>query len=395
MLIYALRRIIGMIPIILAISLLVFGLLQLQPGDPIDEIRLANPQITVEEIENLRKAYGLDQPFYVQYGKWLVRAAQFDFGPSRTYNIPATEFIFEQRLGNTILLSIAAFILALIIGLPIGIYSAIKQYSLPDYMITFVSFVGLSVPVFWLGTMMMLVFSKNLNLLPAGGLQSEGSTPYVFSEQKFTTAGQVQAIKKGNGQTVIQLSTYDINLEKDVNISVPVPNGTNTTAKVGDYIQEGDPIGEKITFSSLIAYLLDRLKYLIMPAFALSIISMAVWTRFMRASLLEVINQDYIRTARAKGLKQRVIIYKHALRNSLIPIVTLVGLSIPGLFGGAVLTERVFNWPGMGTALIESLLGKDYNVAMVILMLLAILTLVFNLITDLVYGLVDPRIRYS
>ncbi|NJK45313.1 MAG: ABC transporter permease [Pleurocapsa sp. SU_196_0] len=332
----------------------------------------------------------------MQYGKWLQKAAVLDFGLSRTNGyVSATEFVFNQRLGNTLLLTSAAFALALLIGIPVGIYAAVKQYSALDYITTFLSFVGYSVPVFWLGIMMLILFSVQLKILPSGGIGSEGVTPYVESDSRFDVTGEVKQITQKNGQTVITVNAYDSGLAQDVPKEFNLPGGITPRVKVGDYVSEGDAAGQTVTASSWVSWALDRAKYLILPAIALSLIQMAGWTRFMRASLLEVVNQDFVRTARAKGLNERVVIYKHALRNALIPIVTLIGLSIPGLLNGAVLTETVFNWPGMGTALLDSVVQKDYNVAMVILMLLAIATLVSNLITDLLYALVDPRIRYN
>jgi peptide/nickel transport system permease protein len=396
MLIYTTRRVLFMVPLLLAISIAIFGLVQLQPGDFVDELRLANPKMTAADAERLRREYGLDQPWYVQYGKWLQKAAVLDFGVSRTNGyMPATEFVFNQRLGNTMLLSSAAFILALVIGIPVGIYAAVKQYSTLDYVTTFLSFVGYSVPVFWLGIMMLILFSVQLKVLPSGGIGTEGVTPYVESQTLFNVTGPVQKIDTRADGTVITVGVYNPDTQRDEPREFKLPPGERPSVEVGAYASEGQAAGQVVTASSWIGWAADRFKYLILPAIALSLIQMAGWTRFMRASLLEVVNQDFVRTARSKGLGERVVIYKHALRNALIPIVTLIGLSVPGLLNGAVLTETVFNWPGMGTALLDSVVQKDYNVAMVILMLLAIATLVSNLITDLLYALVDPRIRYN
>jgi peptide/nickel transport system permease protein len=395
MAVYTLRRVLFMVPLILVISIIIFGMVQLQPGDPIDQLVQGNPDITAQDIENLRKAFGLDQPWYVQYGKWLGRALQLDFGPSRTYNIPAAEFVVQQKLGNTLTLSGAAFLLALFIGIPLGIYVAVRQYSVADYLTTFLSFVGFSTPVFWLGIMLLILFSVTLQWLPAGGTGTEGVTPNQPTAETFTASGQVREIRIERGSRIVVVGIYDSVTGQDVARDFPVPAGAQLNLQAGDYVQEGQPIGTTATLSGWIVYLLDKLKYLILPAFTLSIIQMARWTRFMRASLLEVINQDFIRTARSKGLTERVVIYKHALRNAVIPIITLIGLTIPNLIGGAVLTETVFNWPGMGRALLASIVEKDYNVAMVILLMLSLITLISNLLADLAYGLVDPRIRYS
>ena len=396
MFLYAFRRILGMIPILLAVSMIIFGLIQLQPGDFIDELKLANPKITQADIQRLRREYGLDQPWYVQYGKWLSRAVRLDFGLSRENGyIPAAEFVFQQRLSNTVSLSTTAFLIALFIGIPLGIYAAVKQYSALDYVTTFLSFVGFSVPVFWLGIMMLILFGVTLKIFPTGGMQSEGVTPYVESVETFNATGRVAKVEARDGRTVITLGVYDAASNSEIPKEFILPEGIQSAVTAEDQISEGQPLGQKITFDSWLKWLLDWLHHLVLPAVALSIISIAGWTRFMRASLLEVINQDFVRTARAKGLAERVVIYKHALRNALIPIVTLVGLSIPGILNGAVLTETVFNWPGMGTALLDSVIKKDYNVAMVILMMLSLVTLAANLLTDLAYALVDPRIRYN
>ncbi|GAA5502819.1 dipeptide transport system permease protein DppB [Deinococcus xinjiangensis] len=325
---FALRRILQMLPLLILISLVVFGLTAMQPGDPVDQLVFGNPHITADDIARLREAYGLNQPWYERYWAWLSRIFHGDFGYSRDFSIPTTQFIFQQRLPNTLLLTVPALILSTLIAVPLGIFSAIRQYSLPDYVLTFLSFVAYSAPVFWIGVMALYFFavwlpSKTGVGLPPGGLG-------------------------------------------------------DLTPDAGRW-----------------PYFVDLLKHLIMPLSILMLREIASTLRYMRASFLEVINQDFVRTARAKGLPNRSVIYKHALRNSLIPIITILGLSIPGLFGGAVITERVFSWPGMGNALLDSLVSKDFNVAMLCLMMLAILTVVFQLITDLLYAAVDPRIRYS
>ncbi len=333
MLAYTLRRLLQMIPLLFFVSLAIYTLVALQPGDPLEGLIFQNPHLTQEDIAQLKHAYGLDQPIHIRYFKWLGRALQGDLGVSRTYAQPAAEFIYH-RMQNTLLLTGLSFLLALLVAIPVGVFSAVRQYSLADYAVTFLSFVGYSTPVFWLGIMLMLLFAVWLPdrlgldhpIFPVGGFASPGLDP----------------------QSV-----------------------------------------------GLAAYLKDRAWHLVLPVFTLSVLSMASWTRFTRSSVLEVLSQDYIRTARAKGLAERVVIYKHALRNALIPIVTLVGLAIPGLFSGAVITETIFSWPGMGRALFDALLEKDYNVAMAALVFLAFLTALFNLLADLAYAVVDPRIRYA
>ncbi|RIH81253.1 Dipeptide transport system permease protein DppB [Calidithermus terrae] len=331
---YTIRRLVQMIPLLFAASVVIFALLALQPGDPLDELRQNNPNLTAEQLEQLRKAYGLDQPIYVRYFKWLGRALQGDLGQSRSYGVKAAEFVFGERLPRTLLLSGLAFAVALLIAIPVGIFSAVRQYSTADYVITFMTFIGFSTPVFFLGIILLYLFTvvvperTGLPALPTG-------LPSLFWSD--VTSGSI----------------------------------------------------------SFFSYVGTWATHLILPVMTLALIQMASWTRYMRASLLEVLGQDFIRTARAKGLAERKVLYKHALRNALIPIVTLVGLAVPGVLGGAIITENIFSYPGMGRTIFESLLAKDYNVAMAALAMLAVLTALFNLIADLLYAVVDPRIRYS
>ncbi|KGQ21244.2 ABC transporter permease [Thermus filiformis] len=333
---YTLRRLLQMVPLLLAASVVIYALLALQPGDPLEELKRQNPRMTAEQFEALKRAYGLDQPLHIRYFKWLSRAVRGDLGYSRTYGIPAAEYIFAQRLPKTLLLSGLALTLALVVAIPVGIFSAVRQYTLADYTITFLSFMGFSMPVFFMGILLLYLFAIKLPELIPGFPQfpTGGVPPYLW-----------QDVRSG----AVSLATY-----------------------LGQWAW-----------------------HLVLPVLALSYLQMAEWTRFMRASLLEVLSQDYIRTARAKGLPERVVLYKHALRNALIPIVTLVGLAIPGVLGGATITETIFSYPGMGRAIFDALVEKDYNVAMAALAFLALMTALFNLLADLMYAVVDPRIRYS
>lgn len=328
---YALRRVIQMIPLLLVISLVIFGLTALQPGDPVDQLVFGNSNITPEDIARLRAAYGLDQPWITRYFFWLQQAVTGNFGYSQDFGIPALEYIFQNRLPNTLLLTVPALVISTLIAVPLGIFSAVRQYSVMDYVLTFFAFVAVSAPVFWVGALALYFFAISLPQL-TGGL-----------------------------------------------LSLP-PGGLG-----GDVPPE----------AGWLAVTLDKLKYLLLPLMVLMLREIAVTMRFMRANMLETLTQDYVRTARAKGLADRRVLYKHALRNAVTPIVTIMGLSIPGLFGGAVITETVFSWPGMGKAILDALVTKDFNVVMVCLMMLALLTVVFQLLTDLAYALVDPRIRYS
>ncbi|WP_161883024.1 ABC transporter permease [Deinococcus alpinitundrae] len=329
---YALRRILQMIPLLLVISLVIFTLTALQPGDPVDQLVLGNSQITPEDIARLRAAYGLDQPISLRYWFWLTHALQGDFGWSRTFSAPAAAYVFEERLPNTLLLTLPALVLSTLIAVPLGIFSAVRQYSILDYVLTFFSFVSFSAPIFWIGAMALWLFAIYVPQL-TGGL-----------------------------------------------ISLP-PGGLGSPDLAPD--------------AGFWAVVADKLRYLILPLSILMLREIAVILRFLRASMLEVLNQDFVRTARAKGLSNRNVLYRHALRNAVLPIVTLLGLSIPGLFGGAVLTETVFSWPGMGRVIVEALTSKDFNVVMVALTFISVLTVVFQLLTDLAYAAVDPRIRYN
>jgi peptide/nickel transport system permease protein len=333
---YTVRRLLQMVPLLFAASVVIYALLALQPGDPLDELRRQNPRITAEQFEALKRAYGLDQPLHIRYFKWLSRALRGDLGYSRTYGILAAEYIFLQRLPKTLLLSGLALTLALLVAIPVGVFSAVRQYSLADYAITFLSFIGFSMPVFFLGILLLYLFAIWL-------------PDHIPGFPRFPTGG--------------------------------VPGF------LWDDVRSGQ-VG-------LWEYLGQWAWHLVLPVIALASLQMAEWTRFMRASLLEVLSQDYIRTARAKGLAERVVLYKHALRNALIPIVTLVGLAIPGVLGGATITETIFSYPGMGRAIFDALVEKDYNVAMAALAFLALMTALFNLLADLAYAVVDPRIRYS
>ena len=318
---YLIRRVLQMIPIILGISVVVFALLAAAPGDQVDLLLSGVPNITPDDVIRLKHAYGLDQPPHVRYVKWLERALQGDLGWSRTYKEPVATLILD-RLGNTVSLAAGALVLALAVAIPVGIYSALHQYSALDYAATLFTFFGISVPVFWFGIMLIYLFGVNWHLLPPGGINSPGVPP-------------------------------------------------------------GLPM------------LLDRLQYLPLPTLALGLVFMASFTRYTRSSMLEVVRQDFVRTARAKGLPGRVVIRRHALRNALIPLVTVLGVAIPGVLAGAPLTETVFSWPGVGKLLVDSTLGGDYAVAQGIIMFIAIMVILSNLLVDLVYGILDPRIRYD
>ena len=315
---YLVRRVLQLIPVLLGLTFVVYALIQLAPGDPIDML-LLDPDYTMDDVDRLKRVYGLDQPMPVQYIKWVLKIVQGDLGYSRTYHQPVTELL-APRLKNTLVLAVPTLCWAVLVSVLLGVYSALHQYSWIDYVSTFVAFVGLAMPVFWFGLMLMMLFSVQLGWLPPGGMAPLGK--------------------------------------------------------------------EHVT-------LWDRLRYFILPSFVLGFVSMAGWTRYSRAFVLEVLGQDYIRTARAKGLPERLVFWRHMLRNCLIPFITLLSFRIPWLVSGATITETVFSWPGMGQFLYQSIMSNDYNVAMATLMMLALLVIFSNLLADILYAVVDPRIRYS
>jgi peptide/nickel transport system permease protein len=315
---YILRRLPQAIPTVIFITMLVFALTHMAPGDPIDLLVLTNPEITAEEIQRLKALYGLDQPIYVQYLKWLGQIVQGNLGYSRLHHQAIID-VLVPRIGNTLVLTGLSLIISLLVAVPVGIFSALRQYSRLDYLLSLLAVAGMSLPIFWFALVLMLIFSVYLGWLPPGGHYS---------------------------------------LEPD-------------------------------------ADLIGQARYLIMPVTVLSLFQIATWMRFTRSAMLEVIAQEYIVTARSKGLLEREVMLRHALRNALIPIVTLVALSIPGLISGAVITETIFSWPGMGRLIFDSLMNKDYNLTMGIFLLFGILVVAFNLVADVLYAIVDPRIRYD
>ncbi|MFN2461037.1 MAG: ABC transporter permease [Candidatus Velthaea sp.] len=317
------RRSLQNIPLLLFISIILYGILSQAPGGPLTPY-LQNPHITEADIARLKHNMGLDQPVPVQYLHWLQHILTGDFGYSTSNSMPVIDAILD-RMPATLSLMGSAFIVSLIVGVTLGIYSALRPYSWIDYAVTTFAFFGQSMPVFWLALMMQLAFSVN-------GLTAFG---YHFG---LPSAG---------------LSDSD-------------------TFEVG-----------------------DRLRHLVLPTLVLSLLYVATWSRFMRSSMLEVVKTDYIRTASAKGLAQNVVVLKHALKNALIPLVTVIALSLPALVGGAVVTETIFAWPGMGRLFYNALGQFDFALLMGYLMLVSFLVVLFNLVADIAYAWLDPRVKYS
>ncbi|WNJ98737.1 ABC transporter permease [Thalassospiraceae bacterium LMO-JJ14] len=315
---FLIRRTVHSLIVLFVMSVIIYGLIGLMPGDPIDLMISADPKITSEDAARLRAIYGLDQPLWSRYANWLGAALTGDFGYSRLYAQPVWQAIWPA-LSNTLILLITSLALALAIALPAGIFAATRPYSLADYGINLAAFAGISMPPFWLGILLILVFAVTLGWLPAGG-------------------------------------TAD---------------------------------------SAGVAGLWERLQYLILPVASLTIAGIGGHTRYMRASMIETLRQDYIRTARAKGLSESRIVLGHALRNAMIPVVTVIALDLGVLFSGALITETVFAYPGMGKLIYDAVMGNDYNLALVGLLLATALTLIGNLLADVAYAGLDPRISYE
>lgn len=299
-----------------------FSLIALAPGDPLLTMRMENPRaVSPEAIARLRAYYHLDDPLPVRYLYWLKSVLQGDWGYSSTYKVPVKDLVVS-RMPNTLLLTVSAWFLGLLVALPIGIISAARKYSIFDYAVTFAAFLALSMPPVWFGFLTIMLFAVQLKWLPIGGV----------AELTHGTAG---------------------------------------------------------------ALLVDRIRHLILPMTVLGLVQVAYWVRYVRTSLLEVLGMDYIRTAKAKGLGERGVLLKHAMRNALIPVLTIAALDIPYFFGGAVVVETIFSWPGMGRLMYQAVIGSDYNLALCCLMLLAVLTIASNLVADVLYAVVDPRVSYS
>lgn len=321
MIAYIIRRLIGMIPLLLGITIISFAVMHLAPGKPTGPITDLNIKISLEAKARLEKLYGLDKPVHIQYVNWLKRFVRLDFGRSFTDDRKVSEKILE-RIPITLMIEILAMILIFMLALPIGVTSAVKENSFFDKSMTVFVFIGFAMPTFWLALLLMSFFGVRLQWFPISGI-------FSFDFEEFTI------------------------LEKFI----------------------------------------DLAKHLVLPVFISAFVGLAGLSRYMRTSMLEALRQDYVRTARAKGLPESKVIYGHALRNALLPIVTILGLSVPGLIGGAVIFETIFAIPGMGRLFFDSVMARDYPTIMGILVIGAVLTLLGNLIADISYAYVDPRIR--
>jgi peptide/nickel transport system permease protein len=316
---YVLRRVLIAIPTILVISFIIFAILALAPGDPLSQFAL-NPAIPESTRDLIRAQFGLDQPWPIRYVKWISSLARGDWGFSFGSRSPVINLVW-QRLPQTLQVVGSAYVIAILLAIPIGIISAVKQYSFFDNIGTFFSFIGFSVPSFFIGLVAILVFAINLKWFPI-----------VY----------------------------------------------NTSLKIDSFQSFG-----------------IQLRQMFLPVLVLVVQQTAALTRFMRSSMLDNLSLDYVRTARAKGLHESMVVLRHVLTNSLIPVVTLVALGIPTIFAGAIVTENLFRVNGLGALLITSIQNSDTPVVMALTFIFAILTVIFNLIADIVYGLLDPRVRYG
>ncbi len=321
MLYYIAKRLLMMVPLLFGITLITFVVIHLAPGGPVEVQTEMSTKISAQARENLKRLYGLDKPLHEQYADWLGRFLRFDFGKSFVDGREVTKKILE-RIPITLTINVLSILLIFSIAIPIGVLSAVRQYSLFDKVSTVVVFVGSSTPAFWLALLMMILFGVYLGLLPISGFQS-------------------------------------------IDVSGMGP----------------------------LERLVDWARHLVLPVSISAFGGLAGMSRYSRSSMLEVIRQDYIRTARAKGLPESKVIMKHAFRNALMPIVTILGLMVPGLIGGSVIFETIYAIPGMGKLFYESTMARDYPTIMGILVIGASLTLLGNLIADISYAIADPRIR--
>ncbi len=316
---YLVRRLLIAVPTLIAMSFILYMILALAPGDPLSQFA-ANPAVPPEVRENIKRSLGLDQPAYIRYVKWLTAAAQGDLGYSFASRVPVTTLIW-QRLPNTLWIVGTSYLIAILFAIPIGVIAAVKKYSLFDQASTTFAFIGFSVPTFFTGTLLIIIFSVKLGWLP-----------FIYDSTLKVTSFQ--------------------------------------------------------TF-------LELVKMSIMPIAVLALFQMATLARFTRSAMLDNLPQDYVRTARAKGLQERLVVIRHVLRNSLIPVVTLIALGLPAVFTGAIVTEQIFRVPGIGDLLINSIFNSDTPVVMAIVFISAILVVAFNLVVDVIYAFLDPRIKYD
>lgn len=323
MITYIIRRLLGIIPLLFGITIISFAVIHLAPGKPTTIEQSLNPKVSQEVRLRLEKIYGLDKPIHIQYINWLNKLIRLDFGRSFIDDRPVVDKILE-RIPITLAINLFSLIFMLMVAIPLGIRSAIKENSSFDKITTVLVFIGFAMPTFWLALLLMNLFGITLRWLPISGIKSLDFEYMSFGQQ-----------------------------------------------------------------------IMDLARHLILPVFVSGIGGLAGILRYMRSNMIDVLHQPYIYTARAKGLPEKTVIYKHALRNAILPIVTILGLSIPGLLGGSVIFESIFAIPGIGRLFYEAVMMRDYPLIMAEVVLGAILTMLGNLIADISYAYVDPRIRYK
>ena len=346
---YILRRFISVLPTLLGVAFIIFMFQRLIPGDP--AVAMLGEHATQENVERIREQFGLNRPAFLdrealrngdlagffdsQFMRYLGRLIRLDLGTSIHRRIPVSETLAE-RFPATLELALLSILIALLVGLPVGIASASRRNSLLDGVTMVGSLIGVSMPIFWLGLMEIMLFAIFLNWLPTGGRLT------VNFDANITHLLLIDTLLKGN-----------------------------------------------------LPAFWDAFKHIIMPALALATIPMAIIARMTRSSMLDVLQEDYIRTAKAKGLVERVVLYRHALKNAFLPVITIIGIQIGSLLAGAVLTETIFSWPGIGKWVYDSILARDYPIVQGVTLLIAIIFLLVNLLVDLSYALLDPRIKYD
>jgi peptide/nickel transport system permease protein len=331
---YAIRRSLTIVPVLLGVSVLVFSFIHLIPGDP--ALTMLGERATPEKVAEVRARLGLDRPIWQQYVLYVGKALQGDLGVSIVRGDPVASDLL-RRFPATVELAVAAIVVAIACGIPIGVASAVWRNSLLDSLARLGALTGVSMPIFWLGLVLAWFFGVQLRILPTGFRLASGTS------------------------------------------FVPWTNFV-----ILDSLLQGDW-----------ASLADALRHLILPGLALATIPLAVIARMTRASMLEVLSREYIRTAEAKGLSRRAVILRHALRNALLPVLTVIGLQVGRLLAGAILTETIFSWPGIGLWVYESIESRDYAIVQGVSLFIAVIVVGVNLVTDVLYAAVDPRIKYE
>ena len=329
------RRLIQTIPTILVMSIVLFAVMQAIPGGPLAALAFNSRQSEAAKLAIIHR-WGLDLPVYLQYLRWIGAMFTGDWQNSFFLNQPVNKVIFN-RLPATLLLMTTAYVLQEALAIPAGILAALKRYSFFDQFVTFFAYVGNSMPTFWLGLMLLLVFGVFLQILPSSGV-----------------------------------------------IDIRITGAPFLSPEYNQWFSQNPVAG-----------ILDVGRHIILPATTIAVVGIAGDSRFVRASMLDAIHQDFVRTARAKGVPERVVVLKHTLRNALLPVITNVALELPILFSGAVVTERIFTWPGMGQLFFQALEGYDYPLMMGILFVAGLLVIFFNVLADLAYAFADPRISYA